>query len=386
MFPVGEQTAENKNLLAIRGEHDVALLEQREPSLVEAEGSTYELLVQGAARAPQAPALSFFLTAVDYRRPWTWTYGEWLGRITQTANMFRKLGVQRQDVIAFVMPNLPETHWVIWGGEAAGIVFAINPLLEAPLILDLLLAAKTKWLVTIGPTPGTDIWQKVSGVAPRVPSLQGILTANPSRYLRGAAGMLFGALARGRTPRRLVHLKVLDLVAESNKHAAGALTFEPPAADSIASYFCTGGTTGLPKIAVRSHRTERANALQLMAVFGSGLSTGKVVFCGLPLFHVNAQIGTRLTVWATGGHVLLATPQGYRAPGLIQNFWGIAATTKSLHFPACPPCMHRFCKRLGRGATSRQSNTASAALRRCPQSCLIAFSARPALRSSKDTD
>ena len=45
-----------------------------------------------------------------------------VGRITQTANMFRKLGIGRDDVIAFVMPNLPETHWVIWGGEAAGIV------------------------------------------------------------------------------------------------------------------------------------------------------------------------------------------------------------------------------------------------------------------------
>ena len=214
MIAVGKLTADDESLFAIRDEHDVALLEQNKPTLFEAEGSTYELLARGAALAPQSPAVSFFLTAADYERPWSWTYGEWLGRITQTANMFRKLGVERQDVIAFVMPNLPETHWVIWGGEAAGIVFAINPLLEAPLILDLLLAAKAKWLVTIGPTPGTDIWQKVSAVAPRVPSLQGILTANPSRYLRGGAGILFGALSRARTPRRLAHLKVLDLVAE----------------------------------------------------------------------------------------------------------------------------------------------------------------------------
>ena len=336
MIAVGKLTADDESLFAIRDEHDVALLEQNNPTLFEAEGSTYELLARGAALAPQSSAVSFFLTAADYKRPWSWTYGEWLGRITQTANMFRKLGVERRDVIAFVMPNLPETHWVIWGGEAAGIVFAINPLLEAPLILDLLLAAKAKWLVTIGPTPGTDIWQKVSAVAPRVPSLQGILTANPSRYLRGGAGILFGALSRARTPRRLAHLKVLDLVAECNKHAAGALTFNPPAADSIASYFCTGGTTGLPKIAVRSHRTERANALQLMAVFGTALSTGKVVFCGLPLFHVNAQIGTGLTVWAQGGHVILGTPQGYRAPGLIQKFWDIAAHYKITSFSGVP--------------------------------------------------
>ena len=153
MICVGKPTAEDGSRFAIHDEHDVALLEQNKPTLFEAEGSTYELLARGAALAAQSPALSFFLTAADYQRPWSWTYGEWLGRITQTANMFRKLGIQRQDVIAFVMPNLPETHWVIWGGEAAGIVFAINPLLEAPLILDLLLAAKAKWLVTIGPTP-----------------------------------------------------------------------------------------------------------------------------------------------------------------------------------------------------------------------------------------
>ena len=110
MIAVGKLTADDESLFAIRDEHDVALLEQNKPTLFEAEGSTYELLARGAALAPQSPAVSFFLTAADYKRPWSWTYGEWLGRITQTANMFRKLGVERQDVIAFVMPNLPETH------------------------------------------------------------------------------------------------------------------------------------------------------------------------------------------------------------------------------------------------------------------------------------
>ena len=324
------------SLLGIRDAHDVALLEQSEPTLVGAEGTTYELLVQGAALAPQSPACSFFLTTADYQRPWIWTHKEWLGRITQTANMFRSLGVGRQDVIAFVMPNLPESHWVIWGGEAAGIVFAINPLLETPLILELLLAAKAKWLVTIGPTPGSDIWQKVSAVAPKVPSLKGILTAAPSRYLRGVAGILFRPLARLRTPTRLAHLEIRDLVAESSQHAAGKLTFDPPTADAKASYFCTGGTTGIPKIAVRTHRTERANALQLIAAFGSKLSPGKTSFCGLPLFHVNAQIGTGLAMWAKGAHIVLGTPQGYRAPGLIEAFWDIAAHYKINSFSGVP--------------------------------------------------
>ena len=354
---------ETGSQLAIRGERDVALLEQSKPILAEAEGSTYELLAQGAALAPQSPALSFFLTAAGYRRPWTWSHKEWLGRITQTANMFRKLGVGRNDVIAFVMPNLPETHWVIWGGEAAGIVFAINPLLEAPLILDLMLAAKAKWLVTIGPTPGSEIWEKVSAAAPRVTGLEGVLTVQPSRYLRGGSGALLTALAKLRAPRRLAHIKVLDFTNECSKHAADKLGFEPPTADSTASYFCTGGTTGIPKIAVRTHRTERANALQLIGAFGSNMSPGRIFFCGLPLFHVNAQIGTGLTVWARGGHVILATPQGYRAPGLIQKFWEIAAHYKINSFSGVPTVYSSLLQvpRLDRDLTAIQYGICGAA-------------------------
>ena len=332
-----KSTSRSRQLsLAVRGEHDVVLLEQSKPTLVEAEGSTYELLAQGATLAPQSPALSFFLTSAEYRRPWTWTHKEWLGRITQAANMFRKLGVGRKDVIAFVMPNLPETHWVIWGGEAAGIVFAINPLLEAPLILDLLLAAKAKWLVTIGPTPGSEIWEKVTAVAPRVPSLEGILTVHPSRYLRGATGVLLTALAKLRTPRRLAHLKVLDFTNECNKHAADKLGFDPPTADSTASYFCTGGTTGIPKIAVRTHRTERANALQLIGAFGSNMSPGRLPSVDFHFSMSMRKLALDLRSGRRGGHVILATPQGYRAPGLIQKFWDIAAHYKINTFSGVP--------------------------------------------------
>ena len=44
---MGKPTAEDGSLFAIHDEHDVALLEQSEPALFEAEGSTYELLARG---------------------------------------------------------------------------------------------------------------------------------------------------------------------------------------------------------------------------------------------------------------------------------------------------------------------------------------------------
>ena len=93
--------------------------------------TTYEMLRNGASLAPAAPALSFFIRASDYAQPFVWSHADLLRDITRAANAFRRLGIERGDVIAFVLPNLPETHFVIWGGEAAGIAFAINPLLDS---------------------------------------------------------------------------------------------------------------------------------------------------------------------------------------------------------------------------------------------------------------
>src|SRR5689334_6359622 len=92
--------------------------------------STYDLIRRGAAIDPDAPALSFFLKAESLREAEVWTYRELLGRITRTANAFHALGVGKDDVVSFLLPNLPETHFTIWGGQAAGIVAAFNPLLE----------------------------------------------------------------------------------------------------------------------------------------------------------------------------------------------------------------------------------------------------------------
>jgi len=312
---------------------DVRRLEGAVPDPLAEVHSTYELLARGARRAPDAPAVSFFLEATDYAHPFTWTHSEWLDRITQTANLLRRLGLGRRDVVAFVLPNLPETHWIIWGGEAAGAVFAMNPLLEPGMLRELMIAVRPKLLVTLEPTPGTDLWEKVSAVAQKVPGLQAVLTVSPRRYARAAAPP--HAPAGGARQGQLERLPVLDLHDELRKVAGKGLEFEPPCLDDVASYFCTGGTTGLPKIAVRTHRTEAANAMQLAAMFGDRGLSGPL-FCGLPLSHVNAQIGTGLMPWALGGHVVLGTPSGYRAPGLIPLFWRIAEHFRLCSFSGVP--------------------------------------------------
>ena len=75
---------------------------------------------------------------------------------------------------------------------------------------------------------------------------------------------------------------------------------------SISSYVCTGGTTGSPKIAVRTHGNEVFDAWAVGQII-EGSASQRTFFCGLPLFHVNAQLITGLLPWMQGHHVVLGT-------------------------------------------------------------------------------
>jgi len=60
------------------------------------------------------------------------------------------------------------------------------------------------------------------------------------------------------------------------------------------------------------------------------------MFCGLPLYHVNAQLVTGLLPWILGDHVVLGTPEGYRGRGVIARFWEIVAHYRVSRFSGVP--------------------------------------------------
>jgi len=149
--------------------------------------STYELIRTGVAINPEAPALSFFMKAEDHREAEAFSYRDLFRRITQTANFFHCLGVGKDDVISFLLPNLPETHFTIWGGQAAGIVAAFNHLLEAQAAIALLKSVRTKVLVTIAPFPGTDLFSRLQSELTNVDCLEHLVLVNLADRVRGPA-------------------------------------------------------------------------------------------------------------------------------------------------------------------------------------------------------
>ncbi|WP_166359654.1 acyl-CoA synthetase [Pseudomonas akapageensis] len=282
--------------------------------------STYAALRQAVERTPQAPALSFFADAADFTRTFEWNYYQLFADITRAANAFHDLGIKPGEVLAFILPNLPETHFTIWGGEAAGIVMAINPLLEAKQIAGLLNAAKASVVVTLAPSGGSDLWPKLASQLDQLPTVRHVVWVSMEPYVAEPVRVAMKAVAQ---KERDLHsgIAIHDLLslmnAQPHTHLKSGRQIRQ---DERSSYICTGGTTGLPKIAARTHGSEVFNAWA-MAAHLQPRRSGQVIFCGLPLFHVNGQLVTGLMPWTQGDHVILGTPHGYRGEGVITRFW-----------------------------------------------------------------
>lgn len=322
--------------MTIRNLQDIVDLESTALADHHLPTSTYAALQQAAQTHAQATALSFFLDVKQLRRPWTWTYQQLFADVTRAANAFFSLGVGKDDVIAFVLPNLPETHFTIWGGEAAGIVMAINPLLEGAQIAELVRTARAKVLVTVAPTPNVDLWPKLKAQLSQMPDVQTIVWVNMVPYV-GIKGVALRYLAM-HEQHSVRNLHITDLRTlmkqQPDDHLISGRSIQ---ATDLSSYFCTGGTTGLPKIAMRQHQNEVFDAWATNQLMTAGEAPRRrQIFCGLPLFHVNGQLVTGLMSWMRGDHVILGTPQGYRGERVIAEFWRIVAHYRINLFSGVP--------------------------------------------------
>jgi fatty-acyl-CoA synthase len=291
--------------------------------------STYEMLRLAAERHGERPALVFVPRGSADEVPVIFTHAQLVRRVTQAANLFHRLGVGPKDVVAYVLPNLPQTHFALWGAEAAGIACAVNPMLEASHMVDILRAADAKVLVTLAPGPGGELWNKMAAVVGSVPSLRAVLQVDLAQYF------VPGHVASNGPRPAIESRTVLDFdsecAREPDDRPVGGRRI---AATDIASYFHTGGTTGTPKIARHTHANEVFMSWGVQAFLG--LAPGSVFLCGLPLFHVNGAIATGLGTFCAGATVLLAGAQGYRTPGLIAGFWRLIERYRVNYFSAVP--------------------------------------------------
>jgi len=292
--------------------------------------STYALLCESAERYSDKTALRFLPQSSAEEPSVTYTYRELLEKITRTANALSDLGVEAGDTVSMLLPNLPQTHFAIWGAEAVGIFNPINPLLEVEHIAAILNEVKARVLVTLA---GTDLWDKAQAVIEQVPSLTAVLVVDLAGFL--SEGLRASIVGEGPKYLQGCPVKVLDFDDFISAYPGDALqSSREIQSEDIASYFHTGGTTGTPKLAPHTHANEVALAWQMATC--TGMDEDYVGLCGLPLFHVNAVFITGLAPWSVGAEVLLASPQGYRNPATLQNFWSLVERYRVSYFSAVP--------------------------------------------------
>ena len=304
--------ATERDILALEA---VPLADRRLPP------ASYHAIAAAAAAQPAHPALHFFFDAAAYDRPVSYSYGELIAEIRRTANMLRALGVGPGDVVSIILPNLPQMYLGFLGGQLAGVANPLNPLLEAASLAEIMRAAGTKALITLKPFPGTDLWERIAPVLDQVPTLELVLQVDLGQYVSAVTPQA-ARLPEMREPRIPIRAQVLDFDHTRHQYPGDGLTDDRTIApDTVASLFCTGGTTGTPKLAQHTHGNEVYDAWA--AGLAVGMASRSVLFCGLPLYHVNGITVTGLAPWSVGAAVVLGTPQGYRGPGVLPNFWKI---------------------------------------------------------------
>jgi fatty-acyl-CoA synthase len=271
--------------------------------------NSYEMLQLSVEQFDQDSALEFLLSGAKDETARTVSYGELGQRINQTANLLHSLGLRTDQAVSIVLPVLPETHFAIWGAQAAGIANPINPMLEADHIGEIMHAAESRVVICLAPSDHADIWEKVVAAAGHADTITAILAVQIPGFTKDTVPDIS---APG--------IQVLDFSSSIQQQEGRALVsgrqFD---GDEIAAYFHTGGTTGRPKIAQLTH-ANMAFIGQLMQIY-SAHRERQTILCGLPLFHIYGVIIQGVAAFSVGYRIVLMTPAGFRSPEAMKNFW-----------------------------------------------------------------
>ena len=275
-----------------------------EISAIEASGSgmppvqtTFDLLTRTARLHGERPAITLLENGRADDAGRTLSYRDLLARVIRCANAFRALGIGRDDVVAFLLPTLPDAFVTIFGAQAAGVVCPINHMLAPSHIVGLLGAVGAKALVALGPDSDFEIAQKVAQIRRELPDLQVV--------------QIGGDLAEGALSFNALLAAQPDV-----------LTFDPMLSGaSTAALFHTGGTTGAPKLVRHTHGNE-VHASWMMGL-GYGFTHNDVVLNGFPLFHVAGVFCHGMAEIAAGAQILIPSPLGMRSRGFVADHWRV---------------------------------------------------------------
>jgi long-chain acyl-CoA synthetase len=239
-----------------------------------------EMLERSAAKYPGNVAVIFINNKISYAK-----LDELANRF---ANVLKKLGVQKGDRVALQMPNIPQMVFAYYGAVKLGAVAVMfNPLYSEREIEHQLRDSGAKVMVILDL-----MWPAVKAALENVKPDHLIVT-HVKDYLKFPLNLLEPIKAK----KEGTHVEVdmdaasfgLKGMHELKELMAQASPQRPQAeidpAEDLAVFQYTGGTTGVSKGAMLTHRNLVANVHQCLAWFPDIKLGQEVILCTLPFFH-----------------------------------------------------------------------------------------------------
>ncbi|HSZ06921.1 MAG TPA: AMP-binding protein [Steroidobacteraceae bacterium] len=227
----------------------------------------------------------------------------------------RKSGLVRGDRVALMMPNILQYPIALFGALRAGMVVVnTNPLYTPRELEHQLMDSGAKAIVIV-----ENFAHVLQQVLPRT-NLKHVLVTGVGDLLGASKGMIVNFVLR-HVRKQVPPWKMPGAVSFKNVLGMGlGLKLEPVSlgADDIAFLQYTGGTTGVAKAAILSHRNMVANLLQSLAWIRPALQAGggRIVITALPLYHIFALTSNCLAFLPLGArNVLITNPRDF--PGFV---------------------------------------------------------------------
>ncbi|VEF15030.1 long-chain-fatty-acid--CoA ligase FadD1 [Stutzerimonas stutzeri] len=247
----------------------------------------------------------------------TLTYGE-LYKLSGdfAAYLQQNTDLQPGDRIAVQLPNLIQYPIVVFGAMRAGlIVVNTNPLYTAREMEHQFNDAGAKALVCLA-----NMAHLAEEVLPKT-GIKHVVITEVADMLPPLKRMLINAVVKH--VKKMVPAYSLPKAVKLNDALAlgrgKAVREASPKSEDVAVLQYTGGTTGVAKGAMLTHRNLVANMLQCKALMGSNLNDGsEVLIAPLPLYHIYAFTFHCMAMMLSGNHnILISNPRDL--PAMIKD-------------------------------------------------------------------
>jgi len=287
--------------------------------------SLWEQFERTAHAWPDSIAIVFEGTSLTYRQ---------LKALTdQFAVALCRLGVKHGDRVVINLPNLPQTVISYYAVHRIGAIAVMaNPMYVTPELAHTFADSGAAAVITLDA-----YWvHKIRRIKTST-ALRAVIVTSIADYLPFPKKQIFPIIGKRKGVWEKVRreqgvYRFLDMVEPEEKWPDPAeLPANPGGPDDPACLQYTGGTTGISKGAVLTHRNLISNVHQICVWF-PGLQPGKEIFmCALPFFHVFGMTVCLNTAISIGACMVLVTD-----PRNLKGLIGKIEKLRPTLFPAVP--------------------------------------------------